>query len=463
MDYRGVSLWLDTCGDDLRPRPALDRDVDVDVAVVGAGYTGLWAAYYLAGADPTLRIAVVEREIAGFGASGRNGGWCSALFAASREAIAARAGRTAALDLQRALIETVAEVGQVARAEHIDCGFHRGGTLQLATRAAHLPRLRAAVRADHDWGLSEEDSHWLDADGARRRLAAGGVLGAAFTPHCARIQPAALVRGLARAAERRGVRLYERTAAREIRPAGPGRPAEVRTAGGRLRAEVVIRATEGYTPQLAGQRRTLAPVYSLLVATEPLPAGFWDTAGWSGRETVTDGRHLLIYAQRTPDDRIAFGGRGAPYHWASAVRPGYDRNSRVFGALASTLHELLPGSRDAVLTHRWGGPLGVPRDWFPSVGLDRPAGLAWAGGYVGDGVATANLAGRTLTDLILRRRTELTRLPWVGHRSRPWEPEPVRWLGINAARWLAASADAAEARSGRPARRADLLDRLTGQ
>jgi glycine/D-amino acid oxidase-like deaminating enzyme len=462
VDYRGVSLWLDTCGDDLRPRPALDRDLDVDVAVVGAGYTGLWAAYYLAGADPSVRVAVVEREIAGFGASGRNGGWCSALFAASREAVAARTGRAAALDLQRAMIDTVDEVGRVAREERIDCGFRRGGTLRLATLPAHLPRLRAAVAADRGWGLSEEDSRWLDAAEARRRLAAPGVLGAAYTPHCARIQPATLVRGLARAAERRGVTLYERTAAREIRPGRPGRPAEVRTPGGRLRAEVVVRATEGYTSRLPGERRTLVPVYSLLVATEPLPPGFWETAGWAGRETVTDGRHLLVYAQRTPDDRIAFGGRGAPYHWASAVRPGYDRHDRVFAALAGTLRGLLPGTWDAVITHRWGGPLGVPRDWFPSVGLDRATGLAWAGGYVGDGVATSNLAGRTLADLILRRRTDLTRLPWVGHRSRRWEPEPLRWLGINAIRWLAAGADAAEARTGRPARRADLLDRFTG-
>ena len=451
-----MSLWLDTCGDDLRPRPGLDQDLDVDVAVVGAGYTGLWTAYYLSGADPSLRIAVLEREVAGFGASGRNGGWCSALFAASREAVAARAGRAAALDLQRAMIGTVAEVGRVARAEHIDCGFQRGGTLRLATQPAHVPRIRAAVAADRSWELSEEDSHWLDAEQARDRLAATGVLGAAYTPHCARIQPAALVRGLAHAVERHGARIYEGTTVREIRPG------EVRTDRGRVRAEVVVRATEGFTPALPGLRRALVPVYSLLVATEPLPPEFWAGAGWAGRETVTDGRHLLVYAQRTADDRIAFGGRGAPYHWASAVRPGFDRADRVFAALTSTLRSLLPDTRDAAITHRWGGPLGVPRDWFPSVGLHQRTGLAWAGGYVGDGVGTANLAGRTLADLILRRHTELTRLPWVGHRSRRWEPEPLRWLGINASRWLAASADAAEARTGRPARRADLVDRLTG-
>jgi glycine/D-amino acid oxidase-like deaminating enzyme len=204
------------------------------------------------------------------------------------------------------------------------------------------------------------------------------------------------------------------------------------------------------------------PMYSLLIATEPLPAATWERIGWAGRETVTDGRHLLVYAQRTADDRIAFGGRGAPYHWGSAIRSRYDRHPPVFGALRRALHDLLPETRHAAITHRWGGPLGVPRDWQPSVGHDPATGLGWAGGYVGDGVGTANLAGRTLADLILRRRTDVTRLPWVNHVSPRWEPEPLRWLGINASLRLAASTDRAEARDGAPALRTRLLGRLTG-
>ena len=456
-DYRRLSLWLDTCGDDLVPRAALAGDRDVDVAVVGAGYTGLWTAYYLVVADPGLRVAVVEREVAGFGASGRNGGWCSALFAAGREAVARRAGRDAALALQRAMIDTVGEVGRVAAAERIDADYAKGGTLQLATGPAQVDRIRAAVAADRAGGLSEADSRWLDAAEAAGRLGAVGVLGAAYTPHCARVQPARLVRGLARAVAARGVAVYERSPVVAVQARRDRRAAEVRTPGGRLRAEVVVRGTEAYTTQLPRLRRALLPVYSLMIATEPLPPAFWDAVGWRGRETVTDGRHLLVYAQRTAEDRIAFGGRGAPYHWGSAIRPDYDRDTRVFTALTAALHALLPGTWDAAITHRWGGPLGVPRDWHPSVGLDRATGLAWAGGYVGDGVGTSNLAGRTLADLILRRDTELTRLPWVGHRSPPWEPEPARWLGANALRWLAASADAVESRTGRPARRAALL------
>jgi glycine/D-amino acid oxidase-like deaminating enzyme len=457
--YAGVSLWMEQVGG-LVPRPALGGDVDVDVAVVGAGYTGLWTAYYLALAEPSLRIAVVEREIAGFGASGRNGGWCSALFAASREKVAKAAGggesgRTAALDLQAAMVGTVDEVGRVVAAERIDCGYAKGGTLTLATSPAHEERIRAEVAADHDWGLA--DTRWLSPAEVKERIDASGVLGAAFTPHCARVQPAALVRGLARAVEARGVRVYERTAATALRPG------VVETDRGEVRAPVVVRATEAYTPELAGLRRAVLPIYSLIVATAPLPPDAWAEVGWDGRETLTDGRHLLIYAQRTADGRVAFGGRGAPYHLRSATDPAYDRDERVFAELERTMRALLPGIGDVPVTHRWGGPLGAHRDWFPSVGIDRGTGLAWGGGYVGDGVGTANLAGRTLADLILRRDTALTRLRWVGHRSRRWEPEPLRWAGATAVRRLATSADAAETRTGTPStRRTALLSRYTG-
>ena len=154
-----------------------------------------------------------------------------------------------------------------------------------------------------------------------------------------------------------------------------------------------------------------------MVATEPLPAASGRRAGLAGGETFADHRNLVIYGQRTADDRLAFGGRGAPYHAGSRIRPGFDREESVFAALRATVTGLFPGLRGAAFTHAWGGPLAIPRDWHAGVGLDRGTGMAWAGGYVGDGVGTSNLAGRTLADLVLGRDTELTRLPWVGHRS----------------------------------------------
>jgi glycine/D-amino acid oxidase-like deaminating enzyme len=406
------SFWLDSAGP-VPARPALPGDVSVDVAIVGGGFTGLWTAYYLSTLDPRLRIAVLEAQYCGFGASGRNGGWCSGLFPVSPARLARRFGDGPAEALYKALAGTVDEVGRVAAAEGIDCHFAKGGTITLARTPAQLRRARAESSA--------APVTFLDAAEAGAICGATGVLGGSYRPDCAALQPALLVRGLAAAVERRGVAIYENTRAERISRG------TVVTSHGTIRAEFVVRALEGYTADLPGYRRALAPVYSLMVATEPLPAAVWDRIGLARRETFSDHRHLIVYGQRTADDRLAFGGRGAPYHFGSRIRPAYDRSPAVFSALRRALTELF--GIDPPIAYEWGGPLGIPRDWMPSVGLD--SGLGWAGGYVGDGVAATNLAGRTLADLIVGKQSELTALPWVGHRSRRWEPEPLRWLGVN--------------------------------
>jgi glycine/D-amino acid oxidase-like deaminating enzyme len=460
--YRALSLWWDGVDGPITPRPPLTADIDVDVAIVGAGFTGLWTAHSLLTADPGLRVALVEREVAGFGASGRNGGWCSALFAASDTRIAREHGADAARAMRRAMQSTVDEVGGQVAHERIDCGFVKGGTLVVARNAAQVSRARHDVAEARSFGFGEDDLCFLSREETEARIGATGVLGATFTPHCAALDPARLTRGLAEAVERRGGVLYEKTAAAAIAPGqGSGRPV-VRTEGGRMRADIVVRATEGWTATMPGERRSLVPLYSLMIATEPLGDSFWAGAGLAERETFSDHRHLIIYGQRTADGRLAFGGRGAPYHFSSAIEADFDRVPRVHAALRDTLVELFPALAGAAITHAWGGPLGVPRDWFSSVGIDRGSGLAWAGGYVGDGVATSNLAGRTLCDLVLGRDTELVALPWVGHRSRRWEPEPLRWLGINAALSATRAADGTERRRGRPSRVAAAVGRLLG-
>ncbi len=439
-----TSLWHDTLGEAPTSRAPLPGPASYDVVVVGAGFTGLWTAYYLSIADPTLRIAVLEAETVGFGASGRNGGWCSALFPTPWGKLAAASSQTEALRLHRAMADTVVEVGRVVDAEGIGADYQRGGTLTLARSRPQVVRLREELSDSHAHGFTEDDVRWLDESEARQGLAATGVLGGLFTPHCAAIHPAKLVGGLAAAVEKRGVRIFEQTRVRSIQTRG------VVTDVGRVDAEVVVRATEAWASQLPGSRRAVAPVYSLMVATEPLSDSTWAEIGLDRRSTFTDGRHVIIYGQRTADGRLAFGGRGAPYHLGSRIRPGFDSEPRVFGKLRQTLVELLPQLGDVTFTHAWGGPLGIARDWAASVGLDRASGHAWAGGYVGDGVGTTNLAGRTLTDLILRRETELTTLPWVNHHSPAWEPEPFRWLGINAGLQAMRTADAEERLLGRP-------------
>ena len=450
------SLWHHTAQLDLAPRAPLPGDVDVDVAIVGAGYTGLWTAYYLHEQDPALRIAIVEREIAGFGASGRNGGWCSALFPPASVAIARRHGRDAAVAMRKAMHGAVAEVGRVADAEGLDVHYARGGTIQLARNRAQLTRARELVEDEERSTGNVEGLELLSKEEAEAHARGTRVLGGTYTPHCAAVHPLRLVRGLADRVEARGVSIYERTAAAEVRPR------EVVTAGGTVRADVVVRATEGYTASLRGDRRRLVPLYSLMIATEPLPASAWEQIGLERRQTFADLRHMRIYGQRTADDRLAFGGRGAPYHYGSRVDPAFDRDGRVHTALREVLVDLFPVVGDYSVTHEWGGALGIPRDWNASVGFDRARGFGWAGGYVGDGVATTNLAGRTLARLIAGEDDELTRLPWVGHRSRSWEPEPLRWLGVNCGRLLMTTADRAEARSGKPARRAKAFARFVG-
>jgi len=454
--YRPVSFWLDTVPGSLAPGEVLPGDLTVDVAIAGAGLTGLWTAYYLATAQPGLRVAVCEAQIAGFGASGRNGGWCAAEFPASLGKLTRMAGRDAAIAMHRAMQATVDEVGRVASAENIDCHWAKGGTVQLARSATQLQRARAEVAGMREYGFGEDDLVLLTESEARRRVGASSVLGGTYTPHCAVIHPARLVRGLARVVKERGVKLFERTPVTEIAPR------TVRTTRGTVTADYVIRATEGYTPALPGLRRAIVPVYSLMIATEPLPDSVWDQIGLAGRPTFGDERHLIIYGQRTADGRFAFGGRGAPYHLGSAVRPSFDRVPTVFAALHQILHELFPQMGDTAITHTWGGPVGIARDWCASVGLDRATGLGWAGGYVGKGVATTNLAGRTLADLILGTGSDLTRLPWVNHRSPRWEAEPLRWLGINAGIRATSWADRTEGRTGRPSKTAQVMSRFIG-
>jgi glycine/D-amino acid oxidase-like deaminating enzyme len=451
------SLWNATLPAGARTeRTPLDGDVVADVAIAGAGYTGLWTAYALLQAEPTLRVVICERETVGFGASGRNGGWCSALFAGSREATARRHGRDAVVAMQRTMYATLDEIERVLAAEDIDCDWARGGTVLVATIPAHLRRLRAEVKEHRAWGFGEDDYRELAPAESAAVIGCRPNLGALFTPHCAAIHPAKLVHALARAVERRGARIHENTAVTAIEP---GR---LVTARGTVRAEFVVRATEAFSAAIAGFERTIVPVYSLMIATEPLPETFWSEAHMATRPTFADLRNMVIYGQRTADDRLAFGGRGAPYHYGSRIDPRFDLDADVFNDLHATLRSLFPALGDAAVTNRWGGAVGVPRDWYPSVGLDRHTGIAWAGGYVGDGVSTTNLAGRTIADLVLRRDTELVRLPWVGHRSPRWEPEPLRWLGVNFSRKLVESVDRAEAAGREPKRRRRLLDRMIG-
>lgn len=436
-------------------RPPVARQTDADVAIVGAGYTGLWTAYHLLKAQPSLRVAIVERETVGFGASGRNGGWASAIFPISLERVARMYSHAAALQLQQAMNDTVTGIGQVLQAEGIDADYAHQGFVSLARSPAQFDRIRGAVQASADFGLPQQ---WqaLDAAEAGARVGAGGVLGGLYTPHCALVHPGKLVRGLAATVERMGAVIHERS---PVLSMASGR---LQTPGGVVRAGTIVRATEAFSCQQPALRRSVIPLYSLVLATEPLPVALRRRLGLDHRLAFNDMRHLRVYAQMTAEGRLVFGGRGAPYHFGSRMSAQDDVVDSVHARIHAALRDFFPDLADVAVTHRWGGALGVARDWCPSVSMDRDSRIAWAGHYVGDGVATSHLAGRILRNLILDRDEAINRLPLVNHRSPAWEPEPLRWLGINAGLAAAGFSDVEEQWTRQPSRTARLLEKLTG-
>lgn len=451
-----VSFWYRSIGIP-EPGEPLDGDLQADVAIVGAGYTGLWTAYYLKKAEPHLRIVVLEKEFAGFGASGRNGGWLTGALAGSPERYAETHGPDAAKRLQRAMFETIDEVIRVAAAEGIEADIVKGGLLTVARSTAQDVRLREELNYQRRWGWTEADVRLLTRSEMTARLRVSGATGATWSPHCARIQPAKLARGLARVVRDLGVEIYERTPVTEI---SRGRAVTPR---GTVTATYVLRCTEGFTATIRGHHRDWLPMNSSMIVTEPLSEDVWAEIGWDGRELLGDMAHYYMYAQRTADDRIAFGGRGKPYLYGSRIDERGHTAAWTIDALWNLLISFFPAVAGSRVAHAWSGVLGVPRDWCSTVHLDRTTGLGWAGGYTGHGVTTANLAGRTLRDLVLRRESELSVLPWVDRRVRSWEPEPLRWLGVHSMYRLYRLADARESRGAeRTSALAKIADLITG-
>lgn len=456
----GISFWY--ADDGLpAPREPLPGDATADVVVVGGGYTGLWTAYYLKKAAPFLRVTVLEQKFCGYGASGRNGGWLYNGIA-GRDRYAKLHGQEAAVRLQQAMNDTVDEVVRVAADEGIEADIHQGGVLEVAYTPAQLARLKAFHA--HELSFGEKDRELYGAKETAERIRVADAVGSTWTPHGARLHPVKLVKGLAAAVEALGVTIHEQTPVTEIRPQHAVTPY------GTVRAPYILRCTEGFTANLKGQKRTWLPMNSSMIATEPLTAGQWAEIGWEGRETLGDMAHAYMYAQRTADGRIALGGRGVPYRFGSRTDNDGRTQQATIDALYEILVRLFPSLTGVQVSHAWSGVLGVPRDWCATVTLDRSTGLGWAGGYVGSGVATTNLAARTLRDLVRQDSgqagaTELTALPWVGHKVRKWEPEPFRWIGVHGMYATYRTADRREGTTHSPesSRLARIADRVAGR
>lgn len=425
-DYARYSYWLETCEDDLTPRRAMNGSIDVDIAILGAGYTGLWTAYYLLKADPSLKVAILEKEIAGFGASGRNGGGLGSDFPMGGRELTRRYGRNAAISIQEIMWDTVDEVGRVADAEGFDIEMRKGGTMKMALGPHELPVLERSIRTYQDLGFGDH-YHLLSKEEADARVRVNGAVGAIYTPHKATIHPGKLVRGLARAVERLGATIYEQTAVTGY--TGGAYPA-LHTSRGHARAKTIVLAGESYMSQFPKMRRHVLPVYSLITLSEPLSESDWAEVGWVNDEYLSAAGFMVNYMSKTTTGRLVFGGRGAPYHFGSKIRDEYDRHEETHQMLQEKACEWFPKMKEVRFTHAWGGPLGWSRDYMPTMSFDPVAGIATAGGYTGNGQSPSNIAGRLLTDLILRRESELTDLPMASHKLRKWEPEPFRFAGV---------------------------------
>ena len=457
IDPAAQSFWLETCGDDLSPRPPLDGSIEADVAILGAGYTGLWTALYLLRREPSLNVVVLEQAYAGFGASGRNGSWVVPELNLSIPELARRYGTAAARATVTATIEAVDEVGRAAAEEGIEVDWHRGGRLSIARGSNQVPAMEQSLRTYEQFGFGDRHQR-LDASQLADRLRVAGSQGGIFSPDNASIHPAKLVRGLARVVEKRGGMIHEGTSVTGFTPGLPADTARGRigsgpvlhTERGDVQARTVVLAGEAWLTRLKPLHRQLIPAYSLIVLTEPLSDEQWSAIGWAARECVHSFRESIDYLARTPDGRILFGGRGAPYHFGSKIRPDYDDHPATHEMLRAMVRAWFPSLGDIRFTHAWGGPLGMARDWMPSFSHDPLTGIASARGYVGHGVAIANLAARTLADLILETPSALTELPMADHRSPDWEPEPLRFMGVRYVQQAFAGIDATADRTGKP-------------
>jgi len=435
-NYRQISFWFDSLEDATAEITALPETVDV--AVIGGGYTGLWTAYYLKKKSPNLRVGVFEAETVGFGASGRNGGWCMGAAEGVGDLLENKKTRQEGIRLQNILHDTVDEIDRVCQAEGIDCHFTKGGSVYVAGTEQVARESQEWMKFLQGIGFSEEEYCWLGVEESAKRIRLSRNYGAAYTTHCASVHPARLVRGLADAVRKLGVLVVEKC------PVFEYQTGMLQTGRGVVAAEKIVRATEGYTDSLRGQRRKMMPLYSMVVATEPMSESRWQEIGLAERETFDDGRRAVVYGQRTRDNRLVFGGRSG-YYFGSKRKSVISSASAAVQNVANEMRKLVPAVNGVEITHGWGGLMGVPRHWRPCVSYSNTSRTGWAGGYVGEGVGASNLAGRIMSDLVLGEQTDLTTLPWVDDQPRRWEPEPIRWLGHKMVAFFANQADKVEA------------------
>jgi glycine/D-amino acid oxidase-like deaminating enzyme len=425
MNYwESKSFWLGATP--YRDNPPLEQDIRADVAIVGAGFTGLSTAWYLRQADPSLRVVVLESDVVGFGASGRNAGFVTTVMGMGLTTTALRFGKKKARQAHDFAVRAVRHLGELVEKHGIDCDYEKSGELTVATNPAQVDRLRRAIRLAEELGI--DGMRWLDARELREEVNSSLYLGAKGEDECALVNPAKLARGLKDLAEGAGAEIYEHT---PVETAHLKPRARLETPQGSVRADKVVFATNAYTQRFPRLHSKALPMFTYIVLTEPLTEEQLLPIGWKHRQGIGDARNLIRYYRLTPDNRLLMGGEGVVYYYGGRV--GFDQHRPTFDRLERTIVETFPSLAGAGITHRWGGPVSVPADFFPAMGyLGGDRCLIYSLGCVGQGVALTNMAGQVLRDLVREEETDLTDLFFVNRRVITLPPEPLRFVMVQA-------------------------------
>lgn len=423
MDFRDKSWWLETLPPSLKPNPPLASKEKSDVVIIGGGYTGLSTAYHLRALNPRLDVRVLETEICGYGASGRNGGFSMTLFGLTKGITKFRFGDEKARSAQVYMEEAVDYLHDVITKNKLQCDYERSGYLLVATSTAQVKRLEHDFRIIGEWG-NEGVERW-ERDRLAGEFKTDFYRLGWFEPRCGILNPAQLAREMKRITEKKGVTIYENSPVTAFEKRSDG-SFLVKSAGGEIAAEYLVFATNAYSVLFPRLRSMQAPVFTHIVLTEPLSKKQLDSIGWKCRAGVEDARDFIHYYRLTADNRIAMGGGDVSLTYGTNF--DHDANKKTFAHLESHITQVFPQLKGIGITHAWGGPVSITVDMAPAIGYignDRKA--LFALGCMGHGVSMTTYNGLTMAEMICGKTSRRTEQFFVGRKTIPWPPEPIKF------------------------------------
>lgn len=424
-EYKDKSWWLGATP--YNENPPLTEDIEVDLCIIGGGFTGLSSAYYIKKKKPELSVAVLENEVVGYGASGRNGGFSMPLLGWNITYLVWAFGAERARPTHHFMLECVRRTKELVENEKIDCDLEYPGLMVLAHNNFQYRGLQRDYENYHKVGC--DDVLLLDKTALKDRLNSAFHVGALYEPETAILNPAKLSRGMKDAVERMGVKVFERTPVESFEP---GKEVIVHTPKARVKAKYVVLATNAFTVRLNINKNWFVPMFTYIILTEPLNDRQYQELGWVKREGIEDRRQLVHYLRLTADNRVAFGGRDAPYYYGNALE-GKDSHQKIFDGLERDMKQFFPMLSQVKITHRWGGPVAITGFFVPKFSYYQDhRNIAYGMGYCGHGVALSTSAGLIIHDLLFEPDSELTKFLFVHNMEMTIPPEPLRWLFVHA-------------------------------